>query len=172
MSDYLTELLAVNSDQALNFFFGYLETEVASKRVTDDETWYVASVLAHYAQTCRYNRNFMSPSGSLYEILDNFILPGLTEEGRSGLQDPDILEIAGSHTLLLVGFFRDHMNKRNKVEWYDCVGSSFFDRASYRLLERKKAILLQRIAENFPLWAISCRNVSRTLKDERYLLKL
>ncbi|MFZ1019454.1 MAG: hypothetical protein WAN61_00475 [Minisyncoccia bacterium] len=106
------------------------------------------------------------------EFQDTFVLPGLTAEGASGLQDPEILEIAGSQTLLLVGFFRDQMKKTHNLRWYDHLGSSFFARASDRLEGRKKAHLLWQVAGNFPFWARSCRNVSRTLGDERYLLKL
>jgi hypothetical protein len=114
--DYASDLLGVNSEQAFRFFFGYLQEEVATKRVTKKETLYVASILAHYAQTSRSDPNFMVPSGSLYEVLDNFVLPAMTPEGSLGLQDAKILEIAGSHTLLLVGFFRDQMNNRHSLK--------------------------------------------------------
>ncbi len=167
----LTELLEVNSKQALMFFFGYLENEVVST-VTREEMLYVAGILAHYAQTSRNDTSCMPPAGSLYEILDTFVLPGLTAEGLSGLQDPEILEVGGSQTLLLVGFFRDQMKKNHNLGWYDHLGSSFFARASDRLQGRKKSHLLQKVAGNFPLWARSCRNVSRTMRDERYLIKL
>jgi hypothetical protein len=170
--DYASDLLGVNSEQAFRFFFGYLQNEVATKRVAKKETTYVAGVLAHYAQTSRSNPNFMVPSGSLYEILDNFVLPAMTPEGALGLQDAEILEVAGSHTLFLVGFFRDQMKKRHSLKWYDSLGQSFFVRASANSNQEEKAELLWAISEHFPFWAASCRNMSRTLRDERYLLRL
>ena len=94
----LTELLAVDAKQALMFFYGYLENGVVLG-ASQAETLYVASILAHYAQTSRSDTTCMPPAGNLYEVLDNFVLPGLSAEGFSGLQDPEILEVAGSQTL-------------------------------------------------------------------------
>ena len=168
----LTELLAVDARQALMFFYGYLEEDVV-RTVSQAETLYVASILAHYAQTSRSDTSCMPPAASLYEILDNFVLPGLTEKGDFGLQDPEILETAGSQTLLLVGFFRDQLKKtRHNLRYYDSLGSSFFVRASEHRPGEKKARMLRQVGEHFPLWSASCRNISRVIRDERYLLKL
>jgi hypothetical protein len=170
--DYFNDLLGVTSEQTLRFFFKCLQEEVTRKPVAQKETLYVASVLAHYAQTSRWDPNYMSPSGSLYDILDNFVLPAYTMERSLGLQDPEILEIAGSHTLLLVGFFRDQMNRKHNLSWYDKLGKSFFIRASTRVGKEEKAELLRGISENFVLWAVSCRNMSRTLRNQRYEIRL
>ncbi len=167
----LTELFAVDSKQALMFFFERLKDGV-SLGATQAEALYVASILAHYAQTSRSDTTCMPPAANLYDVLDNFVLPGLTAQGFSGLQDPEILETAGSQTLLLVGFFRDQMKRKHNLEWYDEIGSGFFGRASDRLRHGKKANLLRQVAQHFPMWAISCNNMSRTLREERYLLKL
>jgi len=164
-------MFGVNSKQAFDFFLRYLCEEVVSKNVSEMETLYVASVMAHYAQTSRHEAMSMSPSGSLYDILDTFVLPGFTAEGAAGLQDPEILEVAGSHTLLLVGFFRDQMKRQHNLGWYVRLGQSFFDRAGSRLKAEKKAGLLRSVALNFPLWATACSNMSRTLREERFLLK-
>jgi len=166
----IMSLLGVNAEQTLKFFFEYLGSGTALG-ATQAETLYVAGILAYYARTSRSDP-LMSPSGSLYDILDTFVLPGFTPEGSPGLQDPRILEIAGSQTLLLVGFFRDQMKKKHNLEWYDSLGCSFFGRASERLRERKKAALLRLVAQHFSMWAIVCCNMSRTLREKRYLLKL
>jgi hypothetical protein len=170
MSDF-QELLGIDSNQTIQFFLAYLKDEITSAEVTSAETVYVASILAHYAQTSRYDTTYMSPSGSLYDILDDFVLPTLTNEASSGLQDPEILEVAGSQTLLLVGFFRDQMKKTHNLGWYDSLGRSFFSRAGNNAKESKKRYLLYGVAEHFPLWAVYCRNMNRTLRDERYLLR-
>lgn len=167
----ITELLAVDSRQTLRFFFRYLENEVASK-VARAETLYVASILAHYAQTSRFDTSCMPLAGNLYEVLDNFVIPGLTPEGAPGLQDPEILEVAGSQTLLLVGFFRDQMRRKHNLGFYDDLGRGFFGRASLRSHHGKKAQMLRQVAQHFPEWAISCCKMSRTLREERYLLKM
>jgi len=168
---YLTELLGVDSHRAFTFFMEYLQQEVSAE-VTHAETVYVANVLAQYAQTSRYSGTSVTPSGSLYDVFDTFVRPGLTAEGFSGLHDPEILEVAGGHTLLLVGFFRDQVARRTNVGWYDQLGRSFFERASCWTEEDKKAYLLRQVAMHFPLLAISCRNMQRTLQQERYLLKM
>lgn len=167
----MSELFGVSSEQAFWFFFERLE-ERTSGMASQPETMYVASVLAHYAQTSRFEPGYMSPSGSLYDILDTFVLPGFTAEGSVGLQDPEILEVAGSHSLLLLGFFRDQMKKRHNLRWYDSLGSSFFSRAGSRTKESGKAQLLQQVGSHFVFWTTTCRNMSRTLREERYLLRL
>lgn len=170
MNDFAA-LYGVDSHGALKFFFENLREEISSE-ITEDETLYVSSILAHHAVTSRYDPDFMSPSGSLYDLFDTFVLPGLTAEGFSGLHDPEILEVAGSHTLLLVGFFRDQMNKRHNLEWYDQIGSGFFVRSSNLFKDRNRASLLRQVALHFPTLALSCRNMSRTLRDRRYLLRV
>lgn len=170
--DDLNDLLGVTSEQALEFFFEKLQDHIVSKPVSQKETRYVASILAHYAQTSRWAEGYMVPSGSLYGILDNFVLPAYTIERSLGLQDPEILEIAGSHTLLLVGFFRDQMNKKHSLRWYDNLGQSFFASASARVSKEEKAELLWVMSDHFMLWAESCRNMSRTLRNQRYEIRL
>ena len=174
MSDqYLRELLAVSEKDALTFFVGHLQDEVVSRVTqTQAETFYVASILAHHAIVSRGNSEYMSTSGSLREILDTFVLPGLDTERSAGLQDPEILEVAGSQTLLLVGFFRDQMRKKHNLRWYANLGSSFFQRAGDGLRHGDKSDLLLQVGENFELWAQSCYQVSRTLRYDPYLLKL
>lgn len=113
MGDF-TELFEVNSTQVLKFFFDRLKEEIISREITGIETLYVASILAHYAQTPS-NRNTSNEDAtpvSLYDVLDSFVLPGLTIEGFSKLRDSKMFEVAGSHTLLLAGFFRDQAGRR------------------------------------------------------------
>lgn len=171
MSDF-TELFGVNSDQVLKFFFDRLKEEVISRNVSGVETLYVASILAHYAQTpCRRDTPDTATPRSLYDVLDSFVLPGLTREGFLRMRDSNTLEVAGSQTLLLAGFFRDQAERRLNPNWYDHVGRAFFERASEHARERKRAELLAQVARHFPVWTISCRNMSRTIREERYLLK-
>jgi len=170
----LTELLDVNSEQTLNFFWEHLKNEAPLKKVTDAEILYVANVLSHYAQTSRGEIGYTVPSGSLYEVLDKFVIPGFYTNESSIMKNPEIMEIAGSHTLLLVGFFRDQMNRKHNLTWYEGLGRMFFKRASegVRMSELSKRNLLSRVAHNFPIWVTTCQNASKTMRENRYLLRL
>lgn len=162
MDELLFEILGVNSDQAFNFFLSGLR-DVARKK-PDDEMFYVATVLAHYAQTSRCDTAFMPALANLSEVFDNFLLIQTT--------DPEILEIGGSQVLLFAGFFRDQMRRRHNVEWFDRIGQSFYDRASQLTRDRKRGYFLEKMAESLPLWNHRCRDLSRICRDNQYLLKV
>jgi hypothetical protein len=168
MSD-LQELFGVNSEQVLKFFIDSLREEVLPTGIIDDELFYVASVLAHYAQTPRYDSGPIT-AGSLSEVFDVFVLRGMLGLESPGLTDPELLEIAGSQALLFAGVFRDQMRRRHNVAWYDRLGQSFYNRASDYSPGRRKKEVLQRIATHFPVWAQTCNEMSRRLRDNYYLL--
>jgi len=174
--DYMQDILAVDSNQALWFFYNYLRSNTPP-RIAKAETLYVASILAHYAQTSRFSTETTGPAADLYGILDTFVIPGLMESSPL-LRDSEILEIAGSQTLLLVGFFRDqasstkrHLVKHN-LKWYDELGKSFFLKASAYTREQKKYEMLWNVSEHFIILASSCLQANRTMREERYLLHL
>jgi len=159
------ELLAVNSEVAFNFFLTNLRDEVQGRGSKEDEVLYVTSILAHYAQVSRCDATYMPCMANLSEVFDNFILQD------SGLQDPEILEIGGSQVLLFAGFFRDQMRRRHNVNWYDKVGQTLYDRACQYSRDRKKQRLFEKMSISFPDWAIICRNLSRTLRENQFLLE-
>ena len=167
MSDF-TEFFKVNSEQAMRFFFNSLKDENLPGNVATIEVVYVASVLANYTQTSRYDSAVSTPA-TLSEVFDMFVLHGFSGQQSLGLIDAEDLEIAGSQTLLLAGFFRDQMRKRHNVEWYDQLGQSFYSRASNSSKGKKKEVL-HLIASHFPIWIITCNNMSRTFRDRPYLL--
>ncbi|OGI79129.1 hypothetical protein A3F19_00310 [Candidatus Nomurabacteria bacterium RIFCSPHIGHO2_12_FULL_37_29] len=159
------ELLEVSSLTALNFFYVNLKEEVLTERVVDAETIYVASVLASYAQTSRHSMTSLPPMANLSEFFDNFVL------GQGGLRDPVLLENAGAQSLLLAGFFQDQMRYRHDVRWYGGLGGSFYRGASLYSKDKKRKTLFRRISRNFPVWTVTCRNLSRSLRENRFLLK-
>jgi len=53
MDSLFEELVAIDSGTALKFFVDNLREAAGTERLRDDETLYVASILAHYAQTSR-----------------------------------------------------------------------------------------------------------------------
>jgi hypothetical protein len=165
MDNIFEELVAVDSERAFNFFLGSLR-ETAVERFKDDEMLYVASILAHYSQTPRFDTTSMPCMANLSEVFDNFVLQ------TARLMDSELLEFGGSQVLLFAGFFRDQMCHRHNVKWYDQVGRSLYEKASQHSRDLKKRELFDRLSESFPSWTIVCRNLSRTLREQRLLLRI
>src|SRR3989344_6943853 len=140
----------VNAAQMFNFFFQNLRCEVITREIYDREITYVAGILGRHALMSRSNQSWVMPADSLSDVFDNFVLTEFSETGAVGLQDPEILELAGSQVLLFVGFFRDQMSRRHNLAYYDGLGVTFFGRASERTKESEKSVLLRRVAGNFP----------------------
>jgi hypothetical protein len=160
------ELIAVDAGRSLNFFLASLREMVGARRVRDDEIAYVASVLAHYSQTSRSDTTSLPPMANLSEVLDNFVLQTMTRT------DSEMLEIGGSQVLLFAGFFRDQMVRRHNVKWFDRVGQTLYERASQHSNNPRKRDLFDRLAESFPEWTIACRDLSRTMRENRLVLRV
>jgi hypothetical protein len=165
MDSLFEELIAIDSSSALNFFVENLRETAGSERLREDETFYVASILAHYSQTSRADTMSIPSMANLSEVFDSFIL------NTALLSDAEILEIGGSQILLFAGFFRDQMSRRHNVRWYDQVGQSMYEKASQYSRDMKKRDLFDRLSGSFPDWTIICRNLSRTCRDNRLLLR-
>jgi len=166
MDSIFEELVGVDSERAFRFFLASLRETAATERLKDDEMLYVASILAHYSQTSRFDTTAQPCLANLTEVFDNFVLQTIR------LTDSDILEFGGSQVLLFAGFFRDQMRARHNVNWYDQVGQSLYEKASHHSKDRKKRELFDRLSESLPAWTIVCRNVHRTLRENRLLLKV
>jgi hypothetical protein len=166
MDSIFEELVAVDAQQALRFFRESLRETAGTERLRDDEALYVASILAHYAQTSRSDTVSLPSMASLSEVFDNFVME------TSKLYDSEILEFGGSQVLLFAGFFRDQMSRRHNVKWYDQIGQSLYERASQYSTNMKKRALFDRMSESFPAWTIVCRDMSRSLRENRLLLRL
>jgi hypothetical protein len=164
MDSIFEELVAVDSKRAFKFFLASLRETAVTERFKDDEMFYVASVLAHYAQTSRFDTASTPCMADLAEVFDNFILQTST--------DSAVLEFGGSQILLFAGFFRDQMHLRHNVKWYDQIGQSLYEKASQHSNNLKKRELFDRLSESFPAWTIVCRDLSRTLRENRLLLRV
>jgi hypothetical protein len=165
MDSLFEELIAIDSRHALNFFLVNLKETMGAQRFRDDEVSYVASILAHYSQTSRFDTGSIPSMANLSEVFDNFILQTATQ------RDPGMLEMGGSQVLLFAGFFRDQMARRHNVRWYDQIGQSLYERASQHSTNPKKRELFDRLSESFPVWTILCRDLSLALRDNRLLLR-
>jgi len=162
MDEMLQDLLGVDSNRVFNFFLSGLR-EVTGKKPCD-EMIYVATVLAHYAQTSRYDDSSIRAMVNLSEVFERFVLFGVDEV--------EILEIGGSQLLLLAGFFRDQMEHRYNLNCYDLMGQSFYERASFYSKEPKRQELFDRMSESFPNWAIRCCWLNRYFRENRLLIKV
>jgi hypothetical protein len=166
MDRIFEELVGVDSKRAFNFFLASLRETAIMERFVDDELFYVASILAHYSQTSRSDTTSMPCMANLSEVFDNFILQA------NKLTDSQVLEFGGSQVLLFAGFFRDQMDRRHNLKWYDQIGQSLYEKASLHSKDLKKRELFDRLSESFPAWTIICRNLSRTLRENRLLLRI
>lgn len=166
MDELFEELAGVDSNRTFNFFLSSLRDIKRAEHFCEDDLLYVASVLAHYSQTSRYDATHVPVMSELTEVFDNFIFQTATAN------DLEILEFGGSQVLLFTGFFRDQMRRRHNVHWYDQVGQALYGRASQYANNGKKRKLFDRMAGNFPVWTLACRDLSQMLRENRFLLKL
>lgn len=165
MDPVFAEMISVDSNRAFNFFLSGL-SDISNKDKHNQETLYVASVLAHYAQVSCFSRDCVGPFSNLSQIFDTFFLNNLF------LDDPEMLEVGGSQVLLLSGFFRDQMKKRHNVNWYDKIGCSFYDQAASLSKDPKKKELFYNLSVSLPEWNLICRNFNRQCFENRFLLKI
>lgn len=155
-------LLAVDSADTLNFFHTQIVDLDIKAEVTRDERIYVASVLASFARTSRCDSESLPTFTSLTEIFDQFV------SARTSINDPILLELAGAQDLLLAGFFRDQMSRRHNVKWYDALGQQFYRRASECSKNLRRSEMFSRVSTNFPVWAMACRDLNRSLMENQY----
>ena len=92
------------------------------------------------------------------------------ELGRQGTVNA-VLEIAGAQSLFLNGFFRDQMRARHNVEWYDQLGTAFYERAMRYAEERERKALFGRLASHFTVWTAICNRLHRTLREQHLILR-
>jgi hypothetical protein len=160
------EFLHVTSTDALNFFYTNLKDQTEQVKVPNDETIYVASVLASFAQTSVCETFSLPSPRNLSEVFDTFIMR--TEK----LEDSELLELAGAQTLFLNGFFREQMRKRHNVNWYDLRGSHFYNEASRFSVSRRRREILTQMAEHFGIWTQITSDLHKYLRENHYLLRL
>ncbi len=157
----LQELLAVDHRRAFEFFFTRLR-DVTEPGVGRDELLYNASVLAHYAQVSTGDAVSPAPTG-LDDVFDAFA-------SETPIVDADVLEVIGTHCLLLVGFFGDQMRRRHNLSWYSQLGAGFFHRAARHQPSPRKARLMDTMGRDFGRWRQRHERLSRDLRDTPFLL--
>ncbi|HYA16478.1 MAG TPA: hypothetical protein VEF06_03375 [Bryobacteraceae bacterium] len=162
----LQELIGVDSQGAFDFFLENLRDPARTEGLREDELLYVTSVLAHYAQTSRFDTSSSPCMAGLAEVFDHFL------PGAAALNDSELLEFGGSQVLLFAGFFRDQMQRRHNVEWYDQIGQSLYERAGQHSGDMRRREFFDHLSESFPVWTIVCRDLNRTLRENRFLLRL
>jgi len=160
----LRELLAVDSNQALEFFVMGLK-DVCDGAVDSQELLYNASVLAHYSQVSTASEVDLPAPATLSAFFDHFVLT------TSQPLDATLMETAGAQCLLLTGFFEDQMRARHNIRWFAELGAGFFTRAAaVEHASARKARLLTMLARHFEPWRQRHARLSRDLRDQPYLL--
>lgn len=161
----LTELLAVDHRRTLEFFFTGLK-DVSEPGVDRQELLYNASVLAHYAQvSTSADGDFPTPT-ALGSVFEHFVVDA------AATVDADLMEIAGTHCLLMAGFFAGQMGRRYNVPWYARLGAGFFHRAASLEPQLKKAALLRAMSRQFEVWRVRHAKLSHELRAMPFLLHL
>src|ERR1035441_7186166 len=89
MDSIFEELVAIDSERAFNFFLASLRETAVTEQFKHDEMFYVASILAHYSQTSRFDTTSMPCMANLSEVFDNFVLQ------TTRLTDSELLEFGG-----------------------------------------------------------------------------
>lgn len=159
----LRELLATDHRQALDFFVQRLK-DVSGPGIDQQELFYNASVLAHYAQVSTQATVDLSAPANLSAIFDHFVVDSTV------VADSVMMETAGAQCLVLAGFFEDQLRRRHNIRWYAELGAGFFSRAAAREASPHKAQLLDTIARHFEAWRRRQARLSRVLRDEPFLL--
>lgn len=171
MNFSLRELLSVDKRGALQFFFSGLK-DVSDPNVREDDLLYNASVLAHYAQTsCGFEGSDDPCPRDLVSVFNKGFGLGDVETVTS-LNESNGFEVLACQTLLFTGFFRRHMARRHNISWYESLGAQFFQNASLRESNTKKAEALSRMSSGFPFWAARYARLEHELRVRPYLLSL
>jgi len=157
------DVLPSGQRQTLDFFVGGLQ-HVSGPSVDRRELLYNASVLAHYAQvSTRADKGLPTPE-DLSDVFDLFV-------ADSSLRaDPEMMEMAGTHCLLLAGFFEDQMRRRHNIRWYAQLGTGFFLCAASREPSQARAGMLEAIGREFEPWRVRYARLSRWLREQPYVL--
>jgi len=161
--DPLQELLAADHRRVFEFFVAGLQ-DVSEPTVDRQELLYNASVLAHYAQVSTQTSTEWPAPANLSAVFDHFVADAALQH------DSEMMEVAGTQCLLLAGFFEDQMRRRHNIRWYAVLGSGFFSQAASHERSSRKAQLLDAISRHFEVWRQRHARLSRTLRDQPYLL--
>ena len=157
------ELLATDHRQTLEFFIVGLR-DVSEPTVDQQELFYNASVLAHYAQISTQAGIEWPAPANLSEVFDHFV------SDTTLLRDSSMMEVAGTQCLVLAGFFEDQMRQRHNIRWYAELGAGFFSQAAVHERSSPRARILDSIARRFEPWRQRHARLSRALRDQPYLL--
>ncbi len=144
----LSEFLSVGESSAEEFFRNGLR-RVVRIPVREDEITYVASVLEYYSMvSCSVEDNVLPCPRNLTDVFESFFLDTLPDS----VQEPQ--EVAGGQIMFMLGFFGTQMSQKHNVPWYLWAGAGALADASMALRKEDptRAMVLYRVARNFPFW--------------------
>lgn len=169
------EIYGCDSQDTINFFIEKLrDITLKDVRLLSAERIYIASVLAHYASVSRESRSHLPPCVNLSGIYDIFFMELLVGTSERPLlpTDTETAEVAGNQTLLLTGFFQGQMKRRYNIRVFQRYGQTFYSLAAEKSVSQKRRELLSWMATNFPIWSEVLYQLSNSLRDNPYLIKL
>lgn len=152
----------ITSTGAFNFFLDGLRDVVAGKTASRDELLHVSSVLAHYAQTSRYNMFSLPQLADLGELSVHL-------NSEEALFDFELVQSGGAQCLLFAGFFREQMRYQYDLGVCNRLGCHFYAQASRLAKGPKQNTVFDRMSRSFPEWACACSTLSRNLRENPYL---
>jgi hypothetical protein len=175
MEPRFSELFLVDAPRTFNFFATSLGEVIgqdvrhtagaaaAEPVVSRDEFLYVSSILAHYAFVEAGNAEYLPIPGTLRQLHDLFV----TDVGT--WSDPELMETAAAHALMLTGYFAGAMRVRHDLGTYVRWGRFFFDRAASGA-SGKKGALLHGMHRHFPAWRDRLERLHQDLWERQVLL--
>lgn len=163
----LKELIAVSSDDTLRFFYSGLRETEAGRNLPGFETLYLASVLANYAQySVGADTRDPTPPEDLVQVFDQFIIP--TETFRD---DVEILHLAASQCLFMLGFFSEQMKKRHNVRWFETYGRGYYLKLSHHSATQSEKKLFWKVSRDFSQCVAACQELQANCHDARFLIR-
>jgi hypothetical protein len=80
------------------------------------------------------------------------------------------MEWAAAQCLLFTGFFGDQMQGRHNLDWYEHLGSDFYDYAATATHQAARRRMMERMADEFPDWRRRYLKLARELRNLPYLI--
>lgn len=167
--DPLQGLMASDTRQTLQFFYSMLNGVAHDKEfqeVSRDETLYVASILAHFAQvsTSVGKGDYLPVAKSWNDLDDNY------RASLRRLPDSETMEDLAAQSLLLAGFFRPHVVRSRMLA--DCyrLGQRLYALA-YQGRYGRRAVLLESVWYHYPVLALLIHRAKQSQEEDRLVIR-
>jgi hypothetical protein len=159
----IRELLEMNRQQVLQFFYSELRDTESGRELSEPEALHVASVLAHFAHvSVSAPASDLPPPASLSQIFRQLTL--LDELSVATLKDPEIMRMAAAQSLFAVGFLSREARLPSDLHWFVVQGRAYYVRASTFSSTETDQKTYYRMSKNFLPWVHACRDIQSELR--------